>query len=52
MFFFYIEISKEVKGITRDYNWATEGPEIPDRAVAQAQNCIYSPCTISLHSTT
>lgn len=50
MFFFYIEISREVKGITRNYNWATDGPEIPDRPAAKAQNCIYSP--ISLHSTT
>lgn len=51
MLFFYIEISKETKCTTRGYDWATEGAEIPVTAAAQAQNCIYSLCTISLHTT-
>lgn len=51
MFFLYIEISRETRCTTRGYDWATEDAEIPDRAAAQAQNCIYSLCTISLHAT-
>lgn len=41
MFFFYLEVSRQIEGNTRGCDWTTEFPEITDRYAAQALNCTY-----------